>query len=96
MACQEPFRLRSPRPFQVSSRKSLHSPNRDARNDVQGVVLPAVSSLARHMQFSPIPRPRGESISAESSGTEGGEPMRDWMAFVTAVVVALLTRMLLA
>ena len=40
--------------------------------------------------------PRGESISAESNGTEGGRPMRDWMAFVTAVVVALLTRMLLA
>jgi len=33
---------------------------------------------------------------AEGSGAEGGRPMRDWMAFVTAVVVALLTRMLLA
>lgn len=36
------------------------------------------------------------SRECRGGGAEGGRPMRDWMAFVTAVVVALLTRMLLA
>jgi hypothetical protein len=32
----------------------------------------------------------------EAVEPKGGRPMKDWMAFATAVVVALLTRMLLA
>jgi hypothetical protein len=33
---------------------------------------------------------------AQGGGDEGEMPMRDWMAFATAAVVALLTKMLLA
>jgi hypothetical protein len=48
------------------------------------------------MQFSLLPRRRGESASSRIVEMREGQPMRDWMAFATAVVVALLTRMLLA
>jgi len=48
------------------------------------------------MQFSPLPRREGESTSPRIVEMREGQPMRDWMAFATAVVVALLTRMLLA
>jgi len=48
------------------------------------------------MQFLRLLAPVGESIMREAVELKGGRPMRDWLAFATAVVVALLTRMLLA
>jgi hypothetical protein len=48
------------------------------------------------MQFSSLPRRRGAATSSRIVKMREGQPMKDWMAFATAVVVALLTRMLLA
>src|SRR2546428_6090390 len=90
------FREPRPRPFRGPSRKSLQFRNREVCSELQGAVLPAISFLARRMQSSSLPRRGGESTLSRIVAIGEGQPMRDWMAFATAVVVALLTRMLLA
>ena len=93
---QELLALPSPRPFQSRVEKTYIS--EIEMRAASGKALFFLQSLPwlAECTFHGFLAPMGESTMPEAVEPKGGRPMKDWMAFATAVVVALLTRMLLA